>query len=283
MHGYVCTCAWSENIRGTTSISSAGAFGLAKPRVNYLRPLQRAMVAAPWVPQNTVSGRGRRMHETVPSETRHPALLWLLTIYLFQAKGIQTPRHIVDEVLTVPVAASSPSTQSTPSKEAFFTAQIAPMMAFWSPLPSATKSGYRGLPQSSSSVDPTCKARRFRRARNVSGGHERWHGSPFLRTDRAKLQKPLRLLLAPSHRTHSGPPSMTRTTNNNSAIWQGVKLHKRYMGDWFLPLTLRHRAGFSASRQQVMPRHPIHGVMSRRKALLHSRRTCRWGCRWGFP
>lgn len=29
MHGYVCTCAWSENIRGTTSISSAGAFGLA--------------------------------------------------------------------------------------------------------------------------------------------------------------------------------------------------------------------------------------------------------------
>ena len=42
---------------------------------------------------------------------------------------------------TVPVAVSSPPTQSTPSYVAFFTAQIAALITCWSLVPSATKSG----------------------------------------------------------------------------------------------------------------------------------------------
>lgn len=58
----------------------------------------------------------------------------------------------------MPVAVSSPPTQSTPSKEAFFTAQMASMIVFWSPVPSATKSGYLSVSwvQRSMKVEPTC-------------------------------------------------------------------------------------------------------------------------------
>lgn len=58
-------------------------------------------------------------------------------------------------LVTVPVAVSSSPTQSTPSKEAFLAAQIAPMIAFWSPVCSVTKSGYLLLPQPLTYVEPT--------------------------------------------------------------------------------------------------------------------------------
>lgn len=64
-------------------------------------------------------------------------------------------REQLEKGLTVPVAVSSPPTQSTPSKEAFFTEQIASMIVFWSLLPSATKSGYLSVSQFSMKVEPT--------------------------------------------------------------------------------------------------------------------------------
>lgn len=58
--------------------------------------------------------------------------------------------------LTVPVAERSPPTQSTPSNEAFLTAQMADIIATWSPVPVATKSGYLPPSQLLIYVEPTC-------------------------------------------------------------------------------------------------------------------------------
>lgn len=56
----------------------------------------------------------------------------------------------------MPVAASSPPTQSTPSKEACFTVHMASMIVIWSLDPSATKSGYWMVFHLSMYVEPTC-------------------------------------------------------------------------------------------------------------------------------
>lgn len=65
------------------------------------------------------------------------------------------PMYFARTTLTVPVAVTSSPTQSTPSNVAFLTAQIAPMIALWSPEPSATKSGYFEPYHSVMYVDPT--------------------------------------------------------------------------------------------------------------------------------
>lgn len=69
----------------------------------------------------------------------------------------RTVTYIYTDILTVPVAVGSSPIQSTPSKDAFLTAQMAPMIAFWSPLPSATKSAYLDPSQYSMKVEPTCR------------------------------------------------------------------------------------------------------------------------------
>lgn len=56
----------------------------------------------------------------------------------------------------MPVALSSIPKQSTPSYVPFFTAQMAALIAFWSPVPSATKSGYPCPYHSAMKGDPTC-------------------------------------------------------------------------------------------------------------------------------
>lgn len=122
----------------------------------------------------------------------------------------ECPFHPSAKSLTVPVAASSPLTQPTPSKYAFFTAQIAPIMAFWSPVPSATKSGYLSLSHHLSREEPTCRTgfqgesnRKSARCFRLLLG-ERHAGQCFLQRD--QLFNWLSVTKAGKRKTYFPPP-----------------------------------------------------------------------------
>lgn len=68
---------------------------------------------------------------------QHATVVWYDKLYLMKAWRRQNHNQ-----LTVPVAVASSPTQSTPSNDAFLMAQMASIMAPWSPVPSDTKSGY---------------------------------------------------------------------------------------------------------------------------------------------